>query len=87
MFNLRFGKTERRLSREELLREIEAGRVPAEACVSSVEFFGAEGWHPLSETALWLAIARRFGDLVWTGQKGAGCVPGKPARCGATASI
>jgi len=52
-FAVRAGGIERRVTREELLREIEAGHLPASTEVSSVEFFGIEGWRPLEETALW----------------------------------
>ena len=53
MFSVRFGGTEKQLSRGELLREIEAGSIPDDASVSSVEFFGVEGWYQLNQTALW----------------------------------
>ena len=52
-FAVRTGGIERRVTREELLREIESGLLPESTEVSSIEFFGGEGWRPLVETALW----------------------------------
>lgn len=53
MFEVRVGDTEQRLSRAALIDEVRAGKVPGEAMVSSVEFFGDGGWRRLDETSLW----------------------------------